>query len=86
MLGFAAFGGSHSQASLVTVAGINHGNSRKYLQNTAKNLNISLEYALCTFIRPGIVSDLFYMKNWYLVNNKKNAISDRHDCRPGGNR
>jgi len=77
MLGFAAFGGSHSQAKASSQwQGSNHGEFQSTFKNTAKNLNISLEYALCTFIRPGIVSDLFYMKNWYLVNNKKNAISD----------
>jgi hypothetical protein len=77
MLGFAAFGGSHSEAKASSQwQGSNHGEFQSSFKNTAKNLNISLEYALCTFIRPGIVSDLFYMKNWYLVNNKKNAISD----------
>ena len=26
--------------------------------------------------RPFLMSDLFYMKNWYLVGEKKNAVSD----------
>jgi hypothetical protein len=77
MLGFAAFGGSHSEGRASSQwQGSSHGEFQSTFKNTAKNLNISLEYALCTIIRPGIVTDLFYMKNWYLVNNKKNAISD----------
>src|ERR1700712_2159926 len=44
--------------------------------NDAKNLTIELEYGLIDVIRPWFIGDLFYMKNWYLVNNPKNAISD----------
>jgi hypothetical protein len=44
--------------------------------NSAKNLSISLEYGLVTMYRPWLVSDLFYMDNWYLVGNKKNSVSD----------
>jgi hypothetical protein len=77
MLGFAAFGGSHGEGHASSQwQGSSHAEFQSTFKNTAKNLNISLEYALCTMIRPGIVTDLFYMKNWYLVNNKKNAISD----------
>jgi hypothetical protein len=77
MLGFAAFGGSHGEGHESSQwQGSSHAEFQSTFKNTAKNLNISLEYALCTMIRPGIVTDLFYMKNWYLVNNKKNAISD----------
>jgi hypothetical protein len=45
-------------------------------KNTAKNLTISLEYGIVDIIRPWLMVDLFYMKNWYLVNYKRNAISD----------
>jgi hypothetical protein len=77
MLGFAAFGGSHSEGHQSSQwQGSSHAEFQSGFKNTAKNLTISLEYALCTIIRPGIVSDLFYMKNWYLVGNKKNAVSD----------
>ena len=77
MLGFAAFGGSHSEGHASSQwQGSSHAEFQSGFKNTAKNLTISLEYALCTIIRPGIVSDLFYMKNWYLVGNKKNAVSD----------
>lgn len=46
------------------------------LHNSAKNLTISLEYGLATIYRPWLISDLFYMGNWYLVGSKKNSISD----------
>jgi hypothetical protein len=45
-------------------------------RNTATELEISLEYALCTINRPGMISDLFYMQNWYMVGQRKNSISD----------
>ena len=45
-------------------------------KNDAKNLSISLSYMLCTIYRPWLIGDLFYLRNWYLVGNQKNAISD----------
>jgi hypothetical protein len=77
MLGFAAFGGSGGSSSSSS-----QGQSSSQYQfkssfkNTAKNLNISLEYMLATIARPWLVSDLFYVQNWYLVGNKKNSVSD----------
>lgn len=44
--------------------------------NDSKNLSIELEYALCTINRPWLIGDLFYLRDWYLVGNKKNAVSD----------
>jgi hypothetical protein len=51
-------------------------NNESDFQNDATSLIIDLEYALCTIERPWLLGDLFYMKNWYMVNNPKNAISD----------
>jgi hypothetical protein len=75
--GFGAVGGSASSSSgnSQNQAG-NQASSANTFKNTASNLSISLEYALCTITRPGLVSDLFYMQNWYLVGNRKNCISD----------
>jgi hypothetical protein len=76
-LGFinAAGGGSSSSAD-----DSSHGNwrydSQNSFHNDATGLSISLEYALCSIERPWLLGDLFYMKNWYVVNNKVNAISD----------
>jgi hypothetical protein len=77
MVGFAAFGGSGSSGS---ASGQSQASSQYHFssafKNTAKNLTISLEYALCTITRPWLVSDLFYMNGWYMVGNRKNSISD----------
>lgn len=44
--------------------------------NDGKNFSVDLEWGLCTINRPWLVSDLFYMQNWYLPGQKKHAISD----------
>lgn len=76
-VGFAAFGASHSSGQASSQwQGSSQYQFTSGFKNTAKNLTISLEYALCTFFRPWLVSDLFYLQNWYAVGNKKNAISD----------
>jgi hypothetical protein len=50
--------------------------SSSSFKNDATDLEISLEYGLCTIYRPWLLSDLFYMDGWYLVGEKKTAISD----------
>lgn len=44
--------------------------------NTAKDLTIELEYGMVTIERPWLVSDLLYMRNWYMVGQPKNSVSD----------
>jgi hypothetical protein len=50
--------------------------SQNGFSNSATDLTIDIEYALCDINRPWYIGDLFYMPNWYLVNNAKNAISE----------
>ena len=77
MVGFAAFGGSGGSSSTDAQAqGSSHYQFNSAFKNTAKQLTISLEYGLMTIRRPWLVSDLFYMGNWYLVGNRKNCVSD----------
>jgi hypothetical protein len=77
MVGFAAFGGSGGSSSTNAQGqGSSQYQFTSSFKNTAKQLTISLEYALCTINRPWLVSDLFYMGNWYLVGNRKNCVSD----------
>ena len=75
--GFAAFGGgggtSSADAQWQGSAGYQYSNNFK---NDATGLTISLKYGLVTIYRPWLQVDLFSMGNWYLVNNKKNCISD----------
>lgn len=77
MLGFAAFGGDASETS--SSAGSQSSSlsqASHVFGSDAKNLSISLEYALCMIERPWLVSDLFYVQGWYLKGGKKNSISD----------
>ena len=77
MFGFAAFaasgGSSSSDSSWQTSSSTTFQNSFK---NSATNLSIELEYGMCTIIRPWLVSDLFYLKDWFLSNGRKLSISD----------
>jgi len=77
LLGFAAFGGSHSEgssgSSFQDTSSCSFQNSFK---NTAKGLHIELEFGLCKIERPWLVSDIFYVKDWYSVGCRKNSISD----------
>jgi hypothetical protein len=45
-------------------------------EDQTTNVSITLEWLLCQVQRPWLVSDLFYMQNWYMVNQRKNTISD----------
>lgn len=40
------------------------------------DLEIDLEWGLCTIYRPWLISDLFYMQNWYIQGQRANSISD----------
>jgi hypothetical protein len=76
-LGFMAFGGTHSASSTSSSFQDSTGVTfHNVFSNSASSLTIRLEYALCTIIRPWLVSDLFYMKNWFFKNNRKHTISD----------
>jgi hypothetical protein len=43
--------------------------------NDAKNLSVSLQYGLCSIARPWLLTDLFHLKNWHIVNGKAGCIS-----------
>jgi hypothetical protein len=45
-------------------------------EDQSTNVSISLEWLLCQVQRPWLMSDLFYLQNWYMVHQRKNAISD----------
>lgn len=78
-VGFAfAFVAADGGTSLSSSSAASSGSSASAHQfhNDAKNLTIDIEYGMCTIHRPWLLGDLFYMKNWYSVNNLKNAISD----------
>lgn len=75
--GFLAFGVSHSDTS--ADSSFQNSASARFsntFSNSAKNLHIELEYGLCTMVRPWLVSDIFFLKNWFLKGAKKNSASD----------
>lgn len=77
MFGFAAFGGSGATGR--TSESWQNSSSTTFasdFSNDAQDLHIELEYGLCTIYRPWLVSDIFFLKNWYLTDQKKNSISD----------
>jgi hypothetical protein len=75
-IGFVSLGGSGSSSSSSQGSqGSSGSQSSQVFGSDAKNLSISLEYALCEIQRPYLVSDLFYMLGWYLKGGKKNSIS-----------
>jgi hypothetical protein len=77
LVGFAAFGGSHGEASSnSSFQDTSSATFQSQFKNTAKGLHIELEFGLCKIERPWLVSDVFYMKDWYSVGNLKNSISD----------
>jgi hypothetical protein len=77
VIGFAAFGGSHGSASSnSSFQDTNTSSFQSQFKNSAKGLKIDMEFGLCKIERPWLVADIFYVKDWYSVGNKKNAISD----------
>jgi hypothetical protein len=74
--GFGAHGGSTTTSAHESDNTETGQSVSSLFKNTAKNLTIDLDYGIVDIIRPYCTTDLFYMKNWYLVGNKKHAISD----------
>ncbi len=76
IFGFGAKGGGGSSSSSSSSTSSAGATSTATFSNSAKNLTIEIEYGVCTVERPWLLTDLFRLRNWYLVNNHKNAISD----------
>jgi hypothetical protein len=56
-------------------------NASAYTFNSMKmdhftDFEVDLEWGLVTIYRPWLVSDLFYMNNWYIPNQRANCVSD----------
>jgi hypothetical protein len=77
LLGFSAFGASHgSPAQQTSFQDTQSCSFQSPFGNTAKGLQIELEFGLCKIERPWLVNDVFYVKDWYGIGTKKNSISD----------
>ena len=52
------------------------GQTTSAASDQATEVTITLEWLLCQVQRPWLVSDLFHVAGWYMVNQRKNSISD----------
>ena len=68
-------GASHSEGSSAQGGAVGSSSVQTFDDETT-NVTISFEWGLCRIERPWLVSDLFHMGGWYLVNAKQNSISD----------
>lgn len=76
LFGFGAYGSGGSSSSSWSNSYQAQNGTRYQFHNDAKNLSITIKYAMATINRPYLVGDLFYLRDWYLVGNRKGAISD----------
>lgn len=58
-----------------------NGDSSGYVFHSMKNdsftdLEVDMEWGLVTIYRPWLISDLFYMNNWYIQGERANSVSD----------
>jgi hypothetical protein len=75
------FGIGASEASSNADQHSANGDASAYVFHSMANdhftdLEIDLEWALVTIYRPWLISDLFYMNNWYIQGERANCISD----------
>jgi hypothetical protein len=75
-MGFGASAGYHTGSAHEDDTSTTKRTALDVFKNTATNLTISLEYGIVDIIRPWLLGDLFYMKNWYMIGQKKHLISD----------
>jgi hypothetical protein len=77
--GFFGFGASEATSNADQHSANGDASSYKFQQNMSDQFNdleIDLEWALVSIYRPWLISDLFYMNNWYIQGQRANCISD----------
>ena len=74
--GFGASGGYHTAQGHEQDSSVDQKQLSSFFHNDAKDITLDFEYGIVDISRPFMIGDLFYLKNWYLVGNKKNCISD----------
>jgi len=72
----AGAGGSLFLGFINTAATGGYDRTNNQFKNDSSGLTVDMEYGIVTITRPWCIGDLFYLKNWYLVNALKNAISN----------
>jgi hypothetical protein len=66
---------SHADASNA-FADHNGRSSWSHFQDKSRSAKVTCEFFLATIQRPWFLGDLFNIEGWYMVNQKKNSISD----------
>jgi hypothetical protein len=79
--GFFGIGASASEASSNNSQHSANGDTSSSISRTSmsdqfSDLEIDLEWGLVTIDRPWMITDLFYMNNWYIQGQRANCISD----------
>lgn len=74
--GFGARGGYHRADSHSDTHSEADSRLSTMFKNSAKGVRIRFQFGIVDVIRPWLMGDLFYLKNWYLVGNKRHSISD----------
>ncbi len=75
-LGFGASGGYHRADSHEDDQSTVSQSLSTFFKNDAKNVTLDFEFGMVTIERPYMDTNLFNLRNWYLVGNKKSSISD----------
>jgi hypothetical protein len=74
--GVSLSGSGSSSDNQTNTGGTADSHQRQEFQDESTSVDIELEWGLCRIERAWLVSDLFHMDGWYLVNAKKDTISD----------
>ena len=75
-MGFGASGGYHRADAHEKDETKDTKSLSTFFKNDAKNVTIDFEFGMVDIYRPFMDTNLFNLRNWYLVGNKKNCISD----------
>jgi len=75
-LGFGASGGYHRADSHEDDQSTTSKSLSTFFKNDAKNVTLDFQFGMVNIERPYMDTNLFNLRNWYLVGNKKSCISD----------
>ena len=75
-LGFGASGGYHRADSHEKDQTKDESSLSTFFKNDAKDVTLDFEFGMVDIYRPFMDTNVFNLRNWYMVGNKKNCISD----------
>jgi hypothetical protein len=74
--GIGARGGYHRADSHADQSSSSGHTATTSFHNDAKDVKISFQFGIVDIMRPWLLGDLFYLRNWYMLGQKKNFVSD----------